>query len=191
MNLRHASALALVLVLIGCGTHAKVIDKATKRSEAAAEHAVIAANRADQAAKLASKEAARAAKSEANCKQSLRKAHDSVMSLEAGLRVGPIGPPVLVHPRSARTKPASALALVGWYLLIPPWAVMGSEMRPIPDPDALLSKWVNEGNFDSAGVCDHALSQFLNAAQRKPLPDRSRANFAQCVATDDPRLKGK
>ena len=189
MNPRHAAALALVLVLMGCGTHAKVIDKATKRSQAAAEHAVIAANRADQAAKLASKEAARAAKSEANCKQSLRKAHDSVMSLEAGLRVGPIGPPVLVYPPSARTKPA--LALVGWYLLIPPWAVMGSEMRPIPDPDALLSKWVNEGNFDSAGVCDHALSQFLNAAQRKPLPDRSRANFAQCVATDDPRLKEK
>src|SRR5258708_26156251 len=98
MTRRHAAALALVLVLMGCGTNSKVIDKATKRSEAAAEHAVIAANRADQAAKLASKEAARAAKSEANCKQSLRKAHDSVMSLEAGLPGGPIGPPRLVRP---------------------------------------------------------------------------------------------
>ena len=187
MNPRHAAA--LVLVLMGCGTNAKVIDKATKRSEAAAEHAVIAANRADQAAKLASKEAARAARSKANSELSLRKAQNSVMSLEAGLRVGPIGPPELVHPPSARTKPA--LALVGWYLLIPPWAVMGSEMRPIPDPDALLSKWVNEGNFDSAGACDHGLGRFQKAAQREPIPDRSRANFAQCVATDDPRLKEK
>jgi len=119
---------------MGCGTHAKVIDKATKRSEAAAEHAVMAANRADQAAKLASKEAARAAKSEANCKQSLRKAHDSVMSLEAGLRVGPIGPPVLVHPRSARTKPASALAPCGLLSAYSAWAVIGSEMRHSPIP---------------------------------------------------------
>src|SRR5260370_31198653 len=110
MKFRHAAALALVLVLMGCGTHAKVIDKPTKRSEAAAEHAVIAANRADQAAKLASKEAARAAKSEANCKQSLRKAHDSVMSLYAGLPAGPVGHPFLPHQRRARTKPAPAPA---------------------------------------------------------------------------------
>ena len=90
-----------------------------------------------------------------------------------------------------KTRHAAALALVGWYLLIPPWAVMGLVTKPIPDPDAALSNWVHEGNFDSAGACDHALSQFLDAAQREPLADRSRANFAQCIATDDPRLKEK
>src|SRR5258708_37047553 len=98
---------------MGCGTHAKVIDKATKRSEAAAEHAVMAANRADQAAKLASKEAARAAKSEANCKQSLRKAHDSVISLEAGPPGGALRGPRPLHPPKAPTKTSPAPPPVG------------------------------------------------------------------------------
>ncbi len=88
-----------------------------------------------------------------------------------------------------KPRHAAALALMGWYLMMPPWRLIGGEMRPVSDPDASLSKWVNEGNFDTAASCYHALMQFLDVAgDGKPLTDRNPARFARCVATDDPRL---
>jgi hypothetical protein len=90
-----------------------------------------------------------------------------------------------------KPRHAAALALVGWYLMLPPWRVIGGEVRSsVPDPDASLSKWINVRNFDTAASCDHALMQFLDAAgDGEPLSDRNRARFARCIATDDPRLK--
>jgi len=85
---------------------------------------------------------------------------------------------------------AAALALVGWYLMMPPWGKM----------NAPLSEWVIYQSFDSAEVC---------AIARKTLVDHQ-ANYkgmamtlitqsggslqfdgsvATCIATDDPRLK--
>jgi hypothetical protein len=44
---------------------------------------------------------------------------------------------------------AAALALVGWYLMVP---IPGND--PIPNPVIIFSKWVNIGSFDSAERCE-------------------------------------
>jgi hypothetical protein len=69
---------------------------------------------------------------------------------------------------------ATALALVGWYLMRPP--------LPRHNPDAThtgtvasLAGWVVVGTFPTQKECE-----------------AHRANpWDQCIATDDPRLKGK
>jgi hypothetical protein len=96
---------------------------------------------------------------------------------------------------------AAALALVGWYLLAPPvqegsdgsgktfyWA---NDKAPLPE-------WRQIGSYDAAQACD--------AAKWKHLADTARTtdtksdyqsafvlsdSAAQCIATDDPRLKEK
>ena len=48
---------------------------------------------------------------------------------------------------------AAALALVGWYLLIPPvFSAMGSHPRAFNDLNAALNKWDIQGSFDSETV---------------------------------------
>ena len=112
---------------------------------------------------------------------------------------------------SMKPRHATALALVGWVLLIPPIVLPSSEVRPEPldvDREAPLSDWIREESFERAGDCEKA---------RKALPDdvrnqrsviipgnmgtaeieQSHANLvvgalsARCISTDDPRLKEK
>jgi len=114
---------------------------------------------------------------------------------------------------------AAALALVGWYLMVP---------QPLPngnvDFKAPLSHWMQAANFDASGDCDRGRAAALTEASQKldqvkrrldalppevkhstqPLgqiaPEIYRADveatqfvlaaaYAQCIATDDPRLK--
>jgi hypothetical protein len=85
---------------------------------------------------------------------------------------------------------AAALALVGWYMMMPP-----------PDPldrlhanfDAPLSQWRISRAFDNAEDCNNFRDQWQDYAKRKNLSSRMQdaAAFSQCVASDDPRLKGK
>jgi hypothetical protein len=93
---------------------------------------------------------------------------------------------------------AAALALVGWYLIVPPTRVDREGLpEPLPDKsgffydtDAPLSNWFNEGNFDSAAACAQSLSE-LRHTPRATAADRIQESAAKCVATDDPRLKEK
>jgi|SRR5208337_782905 len=97
---------------------------------------------------------------------------------------------------------AAALALVGWYLMVPP-VVQPSGGEEMADPSAPLSKWVNRGTFDSARKCDEALQRFqfdiqsnYQSAVGEALTDSEfqrirQASSAKCVAKDDPRLKEK
>jgi len=93
---------------------------------------------------------------------------------------------------------AAALALVGWYLIVPPVRVdsKGSPEEQsdrsgfVYETDAPLSKWFNEGNFDSAAACDQALSQFRHTP-RATAADQIQELAARCIASDDPRLKEK
>jgi hypothetical protein len=114
---------------------------------------------------------------------------------------------------------AAALALVGWYLMAPPYRRDGSL-----DLNAPLSEWSQLGGagYDSATACGKARSEEAQAIVKaldstkqrvKALPDdgdqpiskvdpKTYAQYvktmnaandfvhSRCVATDDPRLKG-
>jgi hypothetical protein len=120
----------------------------------------------------------------------------------------------------AAMKPrhAAALALVGWYLMLPPLADRSTTHCLLcTGVDAPLFKWTIEDSFDDAMSCRIAIDwRRKNQAQemkgmspRGPRPgdagftrltdmvywmgyDRlTELQFAKCIATDDPRLKEK
>jgi hypothetical protein len=107
-----------------------------------------------------------------------------------------------------KPRHAAALALVGWYLMMP--------SMPTPDPNVGFKYWSNEGSFDTAAECraayndrvykfDHMSDRDWRAwdegffAEHRTHLDRAwtlrhfeeLALASQCIATDDPRLKEK
>ncbi len=98
---------------------------------------------------------------------------------------------------------AAALAIVGWYLLVPPIADNPTDIGRAP-----LSEWINKGSYDTAAQCRDALNANIKyhldrttRLEREPYVEADvkqatrllyeAARSAQCVATDDPRLKIK
>jgi hypothetical protein len=91
-----------------------------------------------------------------------------------------------------KLRDAAVLALVGWYLVIPPISKDGRV-----DSSVRLAQWKVEGKFDSAAQCEHmrdALKHITVLARRGEDPpmelEIAADHQAVCVATDDPRLKG-
>ena len=85
------------------------------------------------------------------------------------------------------------LALVGWYLMLPPMGSVESRRNPstgfyVAYSTQPLSTWEIEGSYDTAGECRSAVEQADQLA-RQNCPDCSAV--AACIATDDPRLKSK
>jgi hypothetical protein len=76
-----------------------------------------------------------------------------------------------------KPRHAAALALVGWYLMVPP----GS--NPVTGYWKFLSQWKVIGTFDSESTCKKTQA----ASQR--LPQQAHAPSI-CIASDDLRLKG-
>jgi hypothetical protein len=83
----------------------------------------------------------------------------------------------------------AALALVGWYLLLPPAGWRPEDLSnplgqrvAIPMLGSPYSEWRIQKAFDSAQECAAAKEQY----QRDP-----GGGNAICIATDDPRLKPK
>jgi hypothetical protein len=91
-----------------------------------------------------------------------------------------------------KPRDAAALALVGWYLMVPPT----KDANQI-DPSVPLPKWVVLRAFDTAAACNDAQDQLRYQVSRLNLqiPVASAASeaaeFSQCIASDDPRLKEK
>ena len=88
---------------------------------------------------------------------------------------------------------AAALALVGWYLMVP---IPGND--PIPTPAVTFSKWVNIRSFDSAERCESGRQTIITVGEGGPqlmgYPEQEVKKvllLSQCVASDDPRLKEK
>jgi hypothetical protein len=86
-----------------------------------------------------------------------------------------------------KLRHAAALALVGWYLMVP----------PSTDERAPLFQWEVVASYDSASACREALHKSKDPAQvESDYPSLARLFAAQgflaaqCIATDDPRLKG-
>ncbi len=101
---------------------------------------------------------------------------------------------------------AAALALLGWYLILPP-LVQGPvtdrrcQQGVGPNEAASMSHWVIKTGFDTAKECERQKDKIMSEAQALDLTKLSMEDFcaqaaialqvqeAQCVATDDPRLK--
>jgi hypothetical protein len=90
-----------------------------------------------------------------------------------------------------KLRHAAALALVGWYLLVPPWVAPNQF-----DATAPLAQWPQVKSFDSAAACEqHRLGAFRHFSANKEKLDEAAAEYnarlyraALCVETDDPRL---
>ena len=91
-------------------------------------------------------------------------------------------------------RDAAALALVGWYL-----------MMPTPAPETFMKvtppigHWDHFGSYDSEKDCDHALDEIYRRSEREGFemkgfsPEDVRRSWAlaQCISTDDPRFNEK
>jgi hypothetical protein len=93
----------------------------------------------------------------------------------------------------AAMKPrhAAALALVGWYSIIP-----SSTLPPGVAYKEPLSRWQIVRGFDTADDCNDFLSSFFEDSRQKQAlsllePAYRDYMFAECIASDDPRLKQK
>jgi hypothetical protein len=113
---------------------------------------------------------------------------------------------------------AAALALTGWYLIVPP-PVGTREGAITPDIKAPISQWVQMGQYDNADDCATAqygalrfLGPQMHDVTHKIVTSPSGENLlrwelfqkeakitcallaiikAQCISSDDPRLKEK
>jgi hypothetical protein len=95
---------------------------------------------------------------------------------------------------------AAALALVGWYLMVAP----RSQDHTAFVPSAPLSQWDLIGSYDTAAQCmkvrSESIARVANKVRAigpngKALDEagtrESSATTIKCIASDDPRLKGK
>jgi hypothetical protein len=96
-----------------------------------------------------------------------------------------------------KLRHAVALALVGWYLMVPPFPKSGHRYEP--DPSVPLSQWSRRASFDSVAECEAHKTKWLDSL-KKNTEDVSPAEaqaiakavlLSECIATDDPRLKSK
>jgi hypothetical protein len=98
-----------------------------------------------------------------------------------------------------KPRHTAALALLGWYLMMP---TPNGDNSLRYEPQLPLSKWRIVQSFDSAYACDASLAdhQKLTAKDKdlknlRNLGDASSAGrlaflygLAECIETDDPRL---
>ena len=89
---------------------------------------------------------------------------------------------------------AASLALVGWYLMIPPHLQTSSLQV---DRDAPISRWKHYRSFDSATECEATLER-LRRDVRKIRTDNpattldseaAQEMMGKCIASDDSRLR--
>jgi hypothetical protein len=104
-----------------------------------------------------------------------------------------------------RTRHAASLALVAWYLLIPP---IGADNKV--DAHAALSQWRKGVTFQSEKECDDSLKDAIQnpmtpdeyqaaaeATRKAKMNPLSKSEMTKrtaeslCVAADDPRIKAK
>jgi len=80
---------------------------------------------------------------------------------------------------------AAALALLGWYLMMPPLTPDGKQI----DSGAPLAQWDTRLGFDTADDCMKSLLALIKDKSKGAL-GRQQLGHSRCIASDDPRLKG-
>jgi hypothetical protein len=86
-----------------------------------------------------------------------------------------------------KPRHAAALALVGWYILMPPPASLYNQTADLHAP---LSKWVPVKKYPSARTCSEGLGDLRYLAQHpRPMAFANKnLAYGRCIASDDPRL---
>jgi hypothetical protein len=89
---------------------------------------------------------------------------------------------------------AAALALAAWFLMMPPPKPVGDHF--VTNFTAPLSKWTRVRRFEEQSQCETVRASY----QKKPTGNlvimlgaqqaQATTKASQCVASDDPRLKG-
>jgi hypothetical protein len=82
---------------------------------------------------------------------------------------------------------AAALALVGWYLMVPLRENDNSAKLRVDVP---LADWVYVDSFDTAKECRNEGVQEEKRYAKDPLEADEYGSW-ECIASDDPRLKEK
>jgi hypothetical protein len=83
-----------------------------------------------------------------------------------------------------KTRHLAALALMGWYLIVPPTTRIWWVGPQRTDNAAQLSQWTIQQSFDKSGTCETARL----ATQQQSANVTGHIGNALCVASDDPRL---
>ena len=78
---------------------------------------------------------------------------------------------------------AAALALVGWYLMVPPISRQGEFLDNAP-----LSKWTLLDSMDSASDCNAEASR-SDMRSKSEIRRNVKIDHSKCMASDDPSLK--
>ncbi|HEY6420006.1 MAG TPA: hypothetical protein VIX59_13465 [Candidatus Binataceae bacterium] len=78
---------------------------------------------------------------------------------------------------------AAALALVGWYLMMPPQTPDDVYITNAP-----LSHWHVQRAFDTATECENYSTFFWDYLKNEPKKQKLFLDLAQCISSDDPRL---
>ena len=82
---------------------------------------------------------------------------------------------------------AAALALVSWYLLVPPF---DAGQPDGVDTDATFVDWDQLGVYDSSVECEDVATRVLDRAKAQDNKLQiARILFGRCVESDDQRLK--
>ena len=87
---------------------------------------------------------------------------------------------------------AAALALVGWYLMVPPHLHWHGQYETY-SPDAPLSEWKHKATFDTEVDCKRAITKGCGNVNQngEVIGHVGPLCYAQCISSDDPRLKEK
>ena len=96
-----------------------------------------------------------------------------------------------------KLRHAAALALVGWYLMMPP--IKGLPDCARIDSNAPLLRWEHIASFDNAQACQEQLRYDVGHATKVLYPPDCNAVHVSamqaygetCIASDDPRFKGE
>src|SRR5208283_413739 len=94
--------------------------------------------------------------------------------------------PVCDKSETMKPRHAAALALVGWYLMVPPPPL---PPNATPDLSTPLSGWKIIGFFNGEGDCERIRSSVIQTGQSAT--KHTLEQTFVCVATDDPRIKYK
>jgi len=90
-----------------------------------------------------------------------------------------------------KLRHAAALAITGWYLLLPP----SDTNAPGGDVSAPLPNWTRSGyhEYESREDCEYDLDKERDRLRHlgRTLSEQATDAAAQCVSADDPRLEAK